>query len=99
MSDKTKNVQLIVRQSLSGKPGMDDLLRLLADEYGLDAYTARHRLTGSGKALFGSGTRETTGQMARLLREHGFECWVVQRTGNIAPPHRLPDLAVHPEGL
>ncbi len=95
MSDKTKKNQLIVRQSQSTNPRLEALLQLLQDEHGLDAYTARHRLTGSGKALLGSGTLEKSGALAQLLREHGFDCWVVQQTEDISSPVRLRDLVIN----
>ncbi len=94
MAEESKTCQLIASQRPASDPGLENLLHVLMSDYGLDAYTARTRLTGSGKALFGSGSREKTGQLAELLRNHGYACWVVQRTEEISTPLRLRELVV-----
>ncbi len=60
MAEESKTCQLIASQRPASKPGLENLLRVLMSDYGLDAYAARTRLTGSGKALFGLGSREKT---------------------------------------
>ena len=94
MAEESKNCQLIASQRPASKPGLENLLRVLMSDYGLDAYAARTRLTGSGKALFGLGSREKTEALAELLRSNGYECWVIQRTEEISPPLRLRELVV-----
>ena len=80
MAEESKIFQLIARQGSAANPGLDSLLRALINDHGLDAYSARTRLTGSGKALLCSGNREAMERLAALLRDHGYDCWVIQRT-------------------
>lgn len=94
MSDDTSACQLIVRQEPPFKPGLELLLETLHNDHGLDAYTARHRLVGPGKALFGQGAEEQTTLLARVLREHGVTCWVVRRSSQVVAPVRLRELTI-----
>ncbi|MBW2512410.1 MAG: hypothetical protein JRE01_10345 [Deltaproteobacteria bacterium] len=97
MVEESKTFQLIARQGSAANPGLERLLRVLMNDHGLDAYSARTRLTGSGKALLGSGNREAVERLAALLRDHGYDCWVIQRTDQTAPPLRLRELVVKPD--
>lgn len=99
MSDETTTYQLIVRQVPEGGCDLDGLLRVLQGEYGLDSYTSRQRLTGSGLALFGKGRLETTGKIAALLQLHGFACWQSLPTRPAFTPSRLRSLEVHNDHL
>ena len=99
MAEESKTFQLIARQGSAANPGLENLLRVLMNNYGLDAYTARTRLTGSGKALLGSGNREAMERLATLLRDHGYGCWVIQRTDQTSPPLRLRELVVRPDAV
>jgi len=94
MAEESKIYQLISRQGSAANPGLESLLRVLTNDHGLDAYSARTRLTGSGKALLGSGNREAMERLAALLRDRGYDCWVIQRTDQTAPPLRLRELVV-----
>lgn len=64
------------------------------DDFGLDPYIARTRLTGSGKSLFGKGNSEKTGQLAKVLRDHAYECWVILRTDQGSRPFRMRELTI-----
>jgi hypothetical protein len=75
MSEETKIYQLIVRQIPVPVSELEDLLKELQHQFGLDAYTARQRLIGPGLVLFGKGSLEKTGQIATLLHRYGFACW------------------------
>ncbi len=99
MSDGTKKIQLIVQQKPLASPELDSLVQVLQDEHGLDAYTAKYRLTGSGKALFGTGSKEKTDQLAALLRNHGYNCWEIQQTQVLFSPLRLRELAVSSDSI
>jgi len=94
MAEELKTFQLIARQGSAANPGLKSLLRVLANDFGLDAYTARTRLTGSGKALLDSGNREKIEVLATLLRDHGYDCWVIQKTDETSHPQRLRELDV-----
>ncbi len=92
MSDETKIYQLIVRQHPFAAPGLDDLLRSLKGEYGLDVYTAKQRLVGSGLVMFGKGSFEKTGKIAQLLQRYEFSCWQVLPKPIAVKPLRLRSL-------
>lgn len=92
MSDEANTYQLLVRQTLPSNPQMEILLQTLMQRFGVDAYTARIRLTGSGKALFAAGSREQTGRLAELLRTHGYQCWVIQRSAVAFTPVRMQSM-------
>jgi len=89
MSETHANiVQLIVRQRPTTHPDLENLLRSLQVEHGLDSYTARQRLIGAGLALFGKGEQAKTAKIATLLQTYGFSCWLI-------PPRKpafAPDL-------
>jgi len=99
MSDETTTYQLIVRQIPESGSELDELLRVLQGEYGLDSYTSRQRLIGSGLALFGKGSLEMTGKIAALLQLHGFACWQHLPTRPAFTPSRLRSLEIHNEHL
>lgn len=94
MTDDVKIFQLIVRQGPASNPQLEQLVQHLNKQFGLDAYTARVRLTGSGKSMFGSGPLEKTSELASVLRQHGYECWVIQRSEVKFSPIRLRDLEI-----
>ncbi len=97
MPDKTKTYQLIVRQTHAADPELDDLLRILQREHGLDAYTARQRLIGPGLVMLGKGGFEKTGKIANLLRQHGFCCWQIVPSAPVVKPSRLLALEIQQE--
>ncbi len=97
MSDETKIYQLIVRQIPAAGSGLDDFLRILQGEYGLDAYTARQRLIGPGLVMFGKGGFEKTGKVAALLCRHGFACWQILPSPPAVTPSRLLALEIQHE--
>lgn len=94
MTNDAKIFQLIVRQGSASSSQLEPLLQHLNKQFGLDAYTARVRLTGSGKSMFGSGPLEKTSELAAVLRQHGYDCWVIQRSEAKLAPIRLRDLEI-----
>ena len=96
---ETKTYQLIVRQLPADSPELDDLLQALQRDYGLDAYTARHRLVGPGLATLTKGGLEKTGVLAALLHHHGLACWQVEPSPPGITPSRLLSLEIHHEHL
>ncbi len=92
MPDETKPCQLIVRQRPVAHPELDILLDKLKDSYGLDTYTARQRLIGSGLALLGRGTGKQTARIAELLQLYGFACWLIEKQKPAFAPDMLRSL-------
>jgi hypothetical protein len=93
--DQQKIRHLIIRQRPSPGPELDDLLKILQAEFGLDAYTARQRLIGPALAQFGKGSPEKTGAIANLLRQHGVACWLVPPQKPLFAPDLLRGLEIH----
>jgi hypothetical protein len=99
MPDETKTYQLIVRQIPDAGSELDDLLRILQGEYGLDAYTAKQRLIGPGLVMFGKGGFEKTGKIAALLYRHGFSSWQIEPSAPAVTPSRLLTLEIQHEHI
>ncbi len=99
MSDETKIYQLIVRQLPVAVSELEDLLKELHREFGLDVYTARQRLVGAGLVLFGKGSFAKTAEIAALLHRHGFVCWQILHAPPGFKPARLRSLAIHNDYL
>ncbi|MGK2907290.1 MAG: hypothetical protein ACSLFH_13245 [Desulfuromonadales bacterium] len=97
MPGETITYQLIVRQMSAEIATLDGLLRVLQEEYGLDAYTARQRLIGPGLAMLGKGTLEKTGKIAMLLHRYGVACWQIEPSPPGMIPSRLQSLEIHHE--
>ena len=95
MSEETTTYQLIVQQHPAAGPALDPLLQSLQGNFGLDAYTARQRLTGPGLVLFGKGPLENTRKIAALLQKFGFACWLVERRRPDFAPDLLRSLEIH----
>ncbi len=91
--------QLILKQQAAEPPELQVLLQILRDDYGLDMYTAKHRLIGPGLVQFGKGGAEKTTVLATLLRQHGFECWKIRRSSIAFPPVRLRSLELHDDRI
>lgn len=95
MSDETKIYQLIVRQVSAADSELEELLKELHRGYGLDSYTARQRLVGSGLVMFGKGSHEKTGKVMALLQRYGFACWQLLPAPPGITPARLRSLEIH----
>jgi hypothetical protein len=99
MPDDTMTYQLIVRQLPAAVSGFDDLLQILRKEHGLDAYTAKQRLIGSGLVMFGNGGLEKTGKIAALLHRYGLASWQIVPSPPGMIPSQLQSLEIHHEHL
>lgn len=100
MSDAPEQIfQLIIRQRPTANVDLEDLLRTLQAEHGLEAYTARQRLIGAGLALFGKGSAEKTETIAALLHTYGFACWRIPPRKPAFTPDLLRSLEIHPERI
>jgi len=99
MSDQEKRYQLIARQLPAATESLEELLRVLKGEYGLDAYTARQRLLGPGLAMFGRGGLKKTSKIAELLHKYGLACWLIEESRPSFAPDRLRSLEISPERI
>ncbi len=97
MGEDKKTYQLIVCQAPASNPRLEPLAKLLMEEFGLDAYTARIRLGGSGKAFFGSGPKAKTAKLAEVLSSHGYKSWMIERSEVKSSPFRLRDIEIAPD--
>ena len=99
MTEPEIKYQLILKQQAIDPSELQALLQVLRDDYGLDMYTAKHRLIGPGLVQFGKGGMEKATALAALLRQHGFECWKIQRSPIAFPPVRLRSLELHDDRI
>ena len=95
--DENKTYQLIVRQNPSTGDELEPLLNSLKNEFGLDSFTARQRLTGQGLAMFGRGNLQHTNKIAAVLQKYRFPCWVVPPPRPAFVPDRLRRLEINNE--
>ena len=95
--DENKTYQLIVRQNPSTGDELEPLLNSLKNEFGLDSFTARQRLTGQGLAMFGRGNLQQTNKIAAVLQKYRFPCWVVPPPRPAFVPDRLRMLEINNE--
>lgn len=99
MTDQEKRYQLIVRQLPDATEPLEQVLKVLHGDYGLDAYTARQRLLGPGLAMLGQGGLEQTGKIAGLLQKHGLDCWLVEVRRPGFAPDQLRSLEISSERI
>jgi hypothetical protein len=85
---------LIVRQRPDPCPELANLVTELSKACGLDAYTVRQRLLGSGLAQLAQGERLRLEGPVALLRRHGYACWVIPPPRPGFSPPRLRSLAI-----
>jgi hypothetical protein len=99
MNEENKTYLLIVRQKLSTKDDLGPLLVRLKNEFGLDSYTARQRLTGQGLAMFERGSLQQINKIAAMLPKYRFSCWVVSPPRPAFAPDRLRSLDINNESI
>jgi len=76
VSDSIQQTLLIVRRRPSADAATEAVLRQLAD-FGLEVYTTRQRLTGTGLVHLASGPRVEMEERAAVLQQGGFRTWVI----------------------
>jgi len=99
MTDKTKKRALIIEQLPALNDEVQDTLRILAAEHGIDIYTCRQKLLGGGLAHFGSGPLEKVEKIAGLLDKAGIKTWIIVPTPPRFGPQRLRSLEVTNEHI
>jgi hypothetical protein len=88
MTDEQATIwQLILRQQPT-HPDLEELLKTLQADFGLDSYTARQRLIGPGLVMFDKGAYEHTVKIFDILQQRGYACWLVPQM----EPRFEPDL-------
>ncbi len=79
--------QLLIVNKMSPLPEeTQQLIAALTEKFGLDAFTARQRLTGQGLGLFAKASGEKLAKVAALLTGHGVTNWIIEPT----PPRFAP---------
>ncbi|MEN8686916.1 MAG: hypothetical protein AB1Z50_05110, partial [Desulfuromonadales bacterium] len=99
MNEENKTYQLIVRQKPFTGDDLEPLLIRLKNDFGLDTYTARQRLTGQGLAMFGRGNLQQTNKIAAVFQKYRFPCWVVPPPRPAFVPDRLRSLDINNESI
>jgi hypothetical protein len=90
---------LIVEQVPILTEPQQDCLALLAAEHGLDQFTTRQKLLGSGLAMLGQGKKEKVDKIAALLRDGGLNVSTIVPTRPRFGPDRLRSLEVNDDAL
>jgi hypothetical protein len=75
-------------------PELESLVSELQGNFGLDPYTTRQRLLGSGLAQLAQGEEHNLADPAAILRRHGYACWVVAPPRPAFAPPRLRSLTI-----
>lgn len=88
---------LIVRQRPVPHPELEGLVSELHGSFGLDPYTTRQRLLGSGLGQLAQGEQQNLDSPAATLRRHGYACWVVAPARPAFAPPRLRSLTISAE--
>jgi hypothetical protein len=99
MTEETKKYQLIVRQRPAADEDLEELLKVLQNEFGLESYTARQRLIGQGLAMFGKGSMEQCRKIAVAVQRHNYPCWIVTPPALTITPDRLRNLAIEGDSV
>lgn len=94
MTESPPPQMLIVEQVPILTGAQQDCLVLLAAEHGLDQFTTRQKLLGSGLAMLGQGKREKVIKIATLLREAEFKVSTIVPTRPRFAPDRLRTLEI-----
>ncbi|WP_305044672.1 GIDE domain-containing protein [Geoalkalibacter sp.] len=90
---------LLISRAGSETQEMRALLPRLAEEFRLDAFTARQRLLGRGTALLAQGARPKLEKLAALLDEHGMAAQLVRPTPPRFAPIRMRRLRIQQDYL
>ena len=92
--------QLLIVNKASPLPEeTPQLIAALTKRFGLDAYTARQRLTGQGLGPFATAPREKLEKISSLLTEHGVANWIVDPTPPRFSPVRARGLEISDEKM
>ena len=85
---------LIVEQQLHPPENFSEILKELAQKFGLDIYLCRQRLTGRGFSLLTKGELKTLEPVAVYLQQVGINHWVIQPTKPGFVPAKVRNLTI-----
>lgn len=94
MTEASQKKALIIEQLAALTDEIQETLRILAAEYGIDVYTTRQRMLGGGLAHFGNGPEEKVKEIAFLLENAGVKTWIIKPSKPRFGPQRLRSLQV-----
>ncbi|WP_305041987.1 GIDE domain-containing protein [Geoalkalibacter sp.] len=90
---------LLVSRTLAETEEMRALLPRLAEQFRLDAFTARQRLLGRGTALLAQGARKQLEKLAALVTQHGIAAQLIHPTPPRFAPTRVRRLQIRQDFL
>ena len=99
MTESTKKRALIIEQVPVLTDELQETLRILSAEHGIDIYTTRQRLLGGGLAHFGSGPLEKVTAIAGQLEQCGVNTWIIRPSKPKFGPKRLRGLEVRDDRI
>ncbi len=85
---------LIVEQQHHPPEHFAEILKELAQRFGLDIYLCRQRLTGQGFSLLTKGKTETLEPIADYLQQIGINRWIVTPTKPKFAPQKVRNLMI-----
>jgi len=90
---------LLVRKTPALSERQEKILPLLQNDYGIDAYAARQKLTGQGPSLFAKGGASKIGEMKDLLARHDLAGVPFAPPATLAAPVRVRALSVGEDAI
>ncbi len=85
---------LIIEQQQKPPENLPEILKELSQNFQLDIYQCRQRLTGQGLSLLTKGKRETLEKISDFLQNTGFSHWLVEPSKSGFVPRRIFNLQI-----
>ena len=85
---------LIVEQQLHPPENLPEILKGLSQQFHLDIYQCRQRLTGRGLSLLAKGKPESLEKISAYLKETDFTHWLVEPSKSGFVPLKIRNLLV-----
>ncbi len=85
---------LIVEQQLHPPENFPEILKTLAQKFGLDIYLCRQHLTGRGYSLLTKGESKTLEPIADYLLQVSVSHWIIQPTKPAFVPPKVRNLTI-----
>ena len=95
MTEDSEKKALIIEQIPTLNDDVQETLRILAADYGIDVYTTRQRMLGGGLAHFGNGPDEKVKGISFLLENAGVKTWIIKPSQPRFGPQRLRSLEIN----
>ncbi|MEA3543802.1 MAG: hypothetical protein U9R69_01120, partial [Thermodesulfobacteriota bacterium] len=90
---------LIIEQQQKPPENLPEILKKLAQQFQLDIYQCRQRLTGRGLSLLTRGERENLQKISQFLQSEGFIHWLVEPSRSGFVPLRIRNLQVNSDRI